>query len=217
MEVINRYASARCFLHLISLFRLFREFSQKLSEASKNRGDGNWLQESPSRSINLQRFWPICFVTIPFSKLSFYLSLRYVESSSRIKKTFPENPFLLSFSGIIFSDLYLSNFVSTRIKYRDNICVVLKNNRRFIKRNFDDLRTVWYDTSEDKDTYFHLLVIIDLWDYESPCTGWWAMVSKSRDRAWIEGGKLKIQSDTELAKLEAELYVIDPVGTKLAH
>lgn len=85
---------------------LFREFGQKLSEASKNRGGGNWLQESPSRSINLQRFWPICFVTIPFSKLSFYLSLRYVESSSRIKKTFSENPFLFSFSGIIFSDLY---------------------------------------------------------------------------------------------------------------
>lgn len=103
LEVINRYAFAGCFLHLISLFRPFREFGQKLSEASKNRG--NWLQESPSRSINLQRFWPICFVTIPFSKLSFYLSLRYVESSSRIKKTSSENPFL-SLSGIIFSDLY---------------------------------------------------------------------------------------------------------------
>lgn len=103
---IDTHLQVIFFIWFLFFVLLFREFGQKLSEASKNRGGGNWLQESPSRSINLQRFWPICFVTIPFSKLSFYLSLRYVESSSRIKKTFSENPFLLSFSGIIFSDLY---------------------------------------------------------------------------------------------------------------
>lgn len=113
---IDTHLQVIFFIWFLFFVLLFREFGQKLSEASKNRGGGNWLQESPSRSINLQRFWPICFVTIPFSKLSFYLSLRYVESSSRIKKTFSENPFLLNpFLRYYIFGFILSNFVNTHI------------------------------------------------------------------------------------------------------